>query len=209
MSLVMARLIHLTHLGCNATQTILCSFAEQFLSTTKNVMTYTAEHFIATNQANAHALKGLSITAFSGFENVVELNLSASKAVMGESFTHLKAILGAKDIQELLALQTGLFQAVSEKAAAYGQQVCSLVTDTGVEFTKAFEIKLAESQTAFNDAVENFAKNAPAGSEPALVAFNSAVSAGQSVIDSAQSSAKKVLELTESNLKAANTANMR
>lgn len=166
-------------------------------------MTYTAEHFIATNQANAHALKGLSITAFSGFENLVELNLSVSKTVMGESLSHFKAILGAKDIQDLLALQTGLFQAVSEKSAAYGQHVYSLATDTGVEFNKAFEIKLSEAQMAFNDAVENFAKNAPAGSEPALAAFKSAVTAGQSVIDSAKISAKKVVEMTESNLKAA------
>ena len=166
-------------------------------------MTYTAEQFIATNQANAPALKGLSITAFSGFENLVELNLSTSKAVMGESFSHIKAILGAKDIQDLLALQTGLFQAVSEKSAAYGQHIYSLATGTGVEFNKAFEIKLTEAQTAFNDAVENFAKNAPAGSEPALAAFKSAVTAGQSVIDSAKSSAKQVVELTESNLKAA------
>lgn len=166
-------------------------------------MTYTAEQFIATNQANAHALKGLSITAFSGFENLVELNLSTAKAVMGESFSHLKAVLGAKDIQDLLALQTGLFQAASEKSAAYGQHIYNLATGTGAEFNKAFEIKLTEAQTAFNEAIENFAKNAPAGSEPALAAFKSAMTAGQSVIDSAKSSAKKVVELTESNLKAA------
>lgn len=165
-------------------------------------MTYTAEQFIATNQASVHALKGLSITAFSGFENLVELNLSTSKAVMGESFSHLKAILDVKDIQDLLALHTGLFQTASEKSAAYGQRVYTLATGTGVEFNKAFEIKLVEAQTAFNDAVDNFAKNAPAGSEPALAAFKSAMTAGQSVIDSAKSSAKKVAELAESNMKA-------
>src|ERR1035437_2504065 len=69
-------------------------------------MNNAAEQFIATNQANLQALEGFTTQAFAGVEKLVELNLAASKAAMGESFSHVQSILGAKDAQELIALQS-------------------------------------------------------------------------------------------------------
>lgn len=165
-------------------------------------MTYTAEQLIVTNQANVHALRGLTIQAFAGIQNLVELNLAASKAFLGESFGHVQAVLGAKDVQELLALKAGLFLSLTEKSAAYGQNVFTIVTDTGTEFTKAVEAKLAEAQTTFGGLVESLAKNAPAGTEAAVAAFKNAVNASQTVIESAQSSAKKAVEMSVPNFTA-------
>lgn len=163
-------------------------------------MTYTAEQLFVTNKANVHAVRGLTIQAFAGMQNLVELNLAASKAVLGDSFGHVQAVLGAKDVRELLALQADLFLSGAEKSAAYGQNVFTIVTSTAAEFTKAVEAKLAEAQTAFGGLVEHLAKSAPAGTEAAMAAFNSAVNASQTVIESAQSSAKKAVEMSESNL---------
>lgn len=166
-------------------------------------MNHTAEQFIAANQANLQALEGLSTQAFAGVEKLVELNMAASKAALGESFSHIQAILGAKDAQELLALQAGAFKPLAEKSAAYLQHVQTIATGSGAEFTKTVEAKMTEAQKALGGAVESLAKNAPAGTETAVAAFKSALVAGQNAVESAQTSAKKAVEAVQSNFTAA------
>jgi phasin family protein len=166
-------------------------------------MNTTAEQFIATNKANLQALEGLTAQAYAGFEKLVELNLAASKAALGESFSHVQSILGAKDGQELIALQSALLKPLAEKSAAYAQHVQTIVADSGAEFSKAVEAKAAETQKAFAGVVENLAKNAPAGTESAVAAFKTALTAGQNAVESAQASAKKVVEVAQANVKAA------
>src|SRR5659263_64524 len=106
-------------------------------------MNTTAEQFIATNKANLQALEVLTAQAYAGFEKFVELNLAASKAALGESFSHVQSILGAKDAQELIALQSALLKPLAEKSAAYAQHVQTIVTGSGAEFIKAVEAKTA------------------------------------------------------------------
>lgn len=161
------------------------------------------EQFSATNKANLQALEGFTNQAFAGVEKLVELNLAASKATLGESFNHAKAALSAKDAQEFMALQTSLLQPLAEKSAAYAQHVQAIVTDSTAELSKALEAKTAEAQKAFGGVVENLAKNAPAGTETAVAAFKNALSAGQNAVESAQASAKKAVEVVQSNFTAA------
>ncbi|MDP2371663.1 phasin family protein [Rhodoferax sp.] len=163
-------------------------------------MTYTAEQFVAANKTNVDALEGLAAQAYSGFEKLVEVNMAASKSILGDSFGHLQALLGAKDAQEMLALQTGLIKPLTEKSAAYGQQVYSLAAGTSSELMKAFESKAADAKTSFSKAVDDLVKSAPAGTETAVAAFKSAVAAGQSIIETAQNSAKKAMEVAEFNV---------
>jgi len=165
-------------------------------------MTYTTDQFIATNRANLEALQSLTNQAVTGFEKLVELNMAASKAAVAESFSQVQAVLSAKDAQELLALQSAVFQPLAQKSAAYGRHVYDIVSSTGAELTKAFEAKLAETQKTFSALVDNAAKNAPAGSEAATALFKSAVSATQSAIETAQNAAKQAVSLAESNLTA-------
>ena len=166
-------------------------------------MNNTVEQFIAMNKANLQAIEGLASQAFAGVEKLAELNMTASKALLGESFSHVKAALGAKGPQEFLALQSGVIKPLAEKSAAYAKHVQTIVTDSGAEFTKAVEAKTAEAQKAFSGVVETLAKNAPAGTESAVAAFKSALTAGQTAIESAQTSAKKAVEVAQSNFTAA------
>ena len=168
-------------------------------------MNNTAAQFAETNKANLQALEGFTTQAFAGVEKLVELNLAASKSLLGESFSHVQAVLGAKDAQELLALQSGLVKPLAEKTAAYAQHVQTIVTGSGAEFTKAVEAKTAEAQKAFAGAVENLTKNAPAGSESVVAAFKNALTTGQNALESAQTQAKKAVETAQTNFTAAAT----
>ena len=168
-------------------------------------MKNTAEQFAATNKANLQALEGFTTQAFAGFEKLVELNMAASKAVLNESFSHTQAVLAAKDPKELMALQSGLVKPLADKSAAYAQHVQAILTGSTAEFTKAVEAKTAEAQKAFGGALESLTKNAPAGSETAVAAFKSALTAGQNALETAQTQAKKAVETAQANFTAATT----
>lgn len=168
-------------------------------------MKNTAEQFTATNKANLQALQGFTTQAFAGVEKLVELNMAASKAALNESFSHVQAVLGAKDAKELLALQAGLLKPMADKSAAYAQHVQTILTGSSAEFTKAMEAKTAEAQKAFGGVLDNLTKNAPAGSETAVAAFKSALTAGQNAIETAQAQAKKAVETAQANFTAAAT----
>ena len=78
----------------------------------------TVEQIMAANKANVETLFGLTGKAFEGVEKLVELNLAASRALLAESASQAQTVLNAKDPQEALALQSGLLQPLSEKAAS-------------------------------------------------------------------------------------------
>ena len=162
----------------------------------------TADQIITTNKTNLDTLTGLSNKAFSGFEKLVELNLAAAKAVVTESLSHAQSLLAAKDVQQVLTLQTSQIGPVAEKAAAYSRHVYGIAIETSAEFTKAFEGQAAESQKAFAQALDSLAKSAPAGTESAVAVLKSALASSQSAIESAQSTAKKAMALAESNVTA-------
>ena len=163
-------------------------------------MYITADQITASNQAAFDTTQALATKSFAGLEKLVELNLAAAKALMTEAIEHAKSVLSAKDLQEAVSLQTGLVAPMAEKSVAYSRHVYGIAVETGAEYTKAAEVKAAETQKALNQVIENVAKNAPAGTEPAVAVLKSAVASSQSAIESAQSSAKQALSMAESNM---------
>ncbi len=187
------------HCNINVGNGVFSSQLIRTLTTLEIHMNTTFTQFTASSKANFQALEGLTSQAYAGVEKLVELNLATSKALLGESFNHVQSILGAKDAQEMMALQSGLLKPLAEKSTAYFQHVQTIASNNGAEFTKAVEAKMAEAQNTFGNVVENLSKNAPAGTESAVAAFKSAISAGQNAVETAQASAKKVVETAQSN----------
>jgi len=148
----------------------------------------TAEQFIAINKANAEALQDLANHAFAGFQKLVELNLASSKANLFDAFSYTRAVLDAKDAQQLLALQAALFQPWIMEYVSYRSQAYTIAAETGDEVIKAFAT-----------VVENVEKTIP-GTEAAVAVLKSAVSASHKAIETAKGTAKKAVEMAESSL---------
>lgn len=84
----------------------------------------------ANHHATVQTLENLSKHWFSGFERLVELHLSDSRAALDEGYSHALATLTTRDPQEWLTLQVDLLQSLTEKYAAYGQHLYTVATDT-------------------------------------------------------------------------------
>lgn len=162
----------------------------------------TVEQVLASNKANVEILLGLTSKAFEGVEKIVELNLTASKAALAESGEHAKALLSVKDAQELLALQSGLFQPLAEKTAAYSRHLYDIASGSSAELGKAFEGQASDAQKKFMGLVDNAAKNAPAGSETAVAVMKSAVAAANNALESVQKAVKQATDVAQSNFNA-------
>ncbi len=162
----------------------------------------TPEQVMASHKANIETLFGLTSKAFEGVEKIVELNLTASKAALAEASSHTQSVLSAKDAQELLALQSGLFQPLAEKTAAYSRHLYDIATGTGAEFSKAFEGQATDAQKKFMGLVDSAAKNAPAGSEAAVAVMKSTVAAANNALESVQKAVKQATEVAEANFNA-------
>lgn len=157
------------------------------------------EQIIATNKANLEAFEGVAKKAYIGVEKLVELNMAASKAALGESFSFAQAVMSAKSPQEFMSVQTAFFQPMAEKSAAYFQHVQSIATEGSADFTQQIEAQMADAQKALGASVDELVKNAPAGSEAAMAAFQNALSNSQKAIESAQATIKKASATAQAN----------
>jgi len=166
-------------------------------------MNNAADQIIAANKANLEAFEGAAKKAYAGVEKLVDLNMAASKAALGESFSYAQAVMAVKTPQEFMTLQTGFFQPMAEKSAAYFQHVQNIATEGGSEFVEQFEANLAEAQKTLGASVDQLVKNAPAGSETAVAAFQSALNNGQKAVEQTQAAIKKATAAAQANFAAA------
>jgi phasin family protein len=179
-----------------------------FIATSGEFIMLTVEQVTASHKANMETLLGLTSKAFEGMEKMVDLNMTASKTALTESGSHATAILSVKDAQELLALQSSLFQPLAEKTAAYSRHLYDIASGSTAELGKTIETQASEAQKKFMALVESTAKNAPAGSEGAIAMMKSAVASASSALESLQKAVKQATELAETNFNAvAATAN--
>lgn len=162
----------------------------------------TVEQVMAAHKANVETLFGLTSKAFEGIEKLVELNLTASKAALSDVADQTQSVLSVKDAQELLALQSSLFQPLAEKTVSYSRHLYDIATNSSTELSKAFESQASDAQKKFMGLVDNVAKNAPAGSEAAVAVMKNAVATANNALESVQKSVKQATDIVEANFNA-------
>ncbi len=167
------------------------------------------EQFAATNKANIESLLSLANSAFASAERLAALNLNTARTLLEDAMANTKTLLSAKDVQELVALQTAMAQPLVEKAVAYNRSVYEIASQSQEEASKLIEAQIADLNKALAAALDKAAKSAPAGSDVAVAAVKSAIAAANSAYDSVSKAAKQVAEIAEANVAAATSATVK
>ncbi|MEM5458278.1 phasin family protein [Paraburkholderia sp. RL17-373-BIF-A] len=149
------------------------------------------QQLVAAQQSSLETLFGLTNKAFEGFEKLVALNLQVGKATLAENQEIVAKALSAGNPGALFALQASLSQPVAEKVVAYGRQVHEIVSGVQSEISAAATAHGQQVQRDAQGFVESLQKNAPAGSESAVAAWNSVLSAANATYESANKAAKQ------------------
>jgi phasin family protein len=166
-------------------------------------MYVTPEQLQASTKANVDAILSLATNQFAAFEKFASLNANAVKAAFEDSIANARALAGAKDVQELMSLQSTFAQPTLEKAIAYSKSVYEVATQTNAELTKAAEHRVAEWNENFVSLLDKAAKNAPVGSDVAVSAVKQMLSAANSAYDNFNKVTKQATEIAEANVAAA------
>jgi len=166
-------------------------------------MYVTPEQIQATTKANVESFLALATSQFAAIEKFASLNANAVKAAFEDTIANTRALAGAKDVQELVNLQSTFAQPAIEKAIAYSKSVYEVATETNTEFAKAAERRVAELNENFVSLLDKAAKNAPAGSDVAVSAVKQMIAAANSAYDNFNKVAKQATEIAEANVTAA------
>ncbi|AXS79444.1 phasin family protein [Dechloromonas sp. HYN0024] len=169
-------------------------------------MSINPEQFAAANKAAVDSLLSVANTALASAERIATLNLDTARSVLEDSASSAKALMAAKDPQEALKIQASLAQPNVDKAVAYSKSVYEISTETQEQLAKMVEAQFGDFQKNVAAMLEKAAKSAPAGSDVAVAAVQSAIAAANSAFDNMRKTAKQVTDMAQSNVAAATSA---
>jgi phasin family protein len=163
----------------------------------------TPEEMSEAQKQNIDAMLKLSHKAFEGIEKMVDLQLSAARASLQETAEKFQALMSVKDAQEMMSVNKEIATPSAEKALAYSRTIYDIAAQTSSEVQRLIDSQITDANKKVVDALDEFAKSAPAGSEALISMMKSSLTAASSAYETANKAARQVVEMAERNMKAA------
>lgn len=168
----------------------------------------THEDMSEAQKQNIDAMLRLSHKAFEGIEKMVDLQLAAARTSLQETADKFQALMSVKDAQEMMAVNKDIATPSAERALAYSRTIYDIASQTSGEVQRLIDSQIAEANKKVVDALDEFAKSAPAGSESLIAMMKSSLTAASSAYETANKAARQVVEMAERNMKAAADATL-
>lgn len=169
---------------------------------------YTPEKIFSAQKSNLDLLQKVSAQVFEGAEKLAALQLRTLRSAADEQFATLSQLLNVRDAEGLAKVQAGLTTPVAqiERAAELNREIYDLVSATQTNIVKLVEQHVESGTKQVQEIVEEVARNAPAGAEPVVTAFKTAVESANSLYENSQKAARQVAEMAEGGITAATNA---
>src|SRR5213075_1288007 len=126
----------------------------------EHLMYVTPEQIQSAQKAGVESLLAVANAQFAAFEKLANITAGAVKSAFEDSIANTRALLGAKDVQEFVSLQSAFAQPAIEKAISYSKGVYEIATEVGAEFTKAGERNASQWNDNFVSMLDKVSKNA-------------------------------------------------
>jgi phasin family protein len=136
-------------------------------------------------------------------ERVIALQLDFAKASLDQTARTAKALAGAKDVQELLAVRARNAESAVERLMGYSRSLYEISSDAQGRISKLAEERMSTFQQTVTQTVEQAARSAPAGSDVAVAAMKSSLAATTAAFDSFNKAARQVASYTDAGVHAA------
>ena len=165
-------------------------------------MNLTPEQMMAAHKANVQALVGMTRQAFSGMEQLMELNLSLTKTVLADAHQLSLDSLTVKDSQELLALQTSLLAPMTQKIMAYHQELAHMAQAVGGDLGAQAKSQIEQGQAQFQQWLASTGHRHPAEGDSMFNAFKAAVDTGTRAMGNIQQALQGASDMVQAHLQA-------
>ncbi len=125
------------------------------------------------------------------FQQVAALNANFGKSVTEQYAQQMQALIAAKDADAVTKVVTDSAKPNAE-LMTYLTELGALATEAGTEWAAAAQEHVASSNEKFDEAMDAFAKNAPAGSEGAIAVMRQCVAASRAAYQQANDAGKNM-----------------
>jgi phasin family protein len=155
------------------------------------------DQFSAANEAAINQFTYFAQLSLANVERFTELALGASRESVEQAAAHAQSLAGAKDVHEVIALNSAAVEPALKRAYAYSRTAYETAAETNNEVKRVFEKQTAEFNRAAVAALEEAFKYAPAGSETVVDSVKNAISAMQSSYNNIASINKQIYDTVE------------
>ena len=155
------------------------------------------DQFAAANEAAIDQFAKLAQMSLANIEKFAQLGLGAARANVEQATAHAQALAGAKDVHEVIALNSAALEPVMKRAYAFSRTAYEAAAETNDEVKRTLEKQAGEFNRAAVAALEESFKYAPAGSETVVENVKTAFAAAQSAYNNVVSINKQIYDTVE------------
>ena len=155
------------------------------------------DQFAAANEAAVNQFTQFAQLTLANTEKLAQLALGAARENVEQATAHAQALAQAKDVHEVIALNSAALEPVVKRAYSYSRTAYEAAAETNSEVKRAFEKQTAEFNRAAVAALEEAFKYAPTGSESVVENVKTAIAAAQSAYNNIASMNKQVYDTVE------------
>jgi phasin family protein len=155
------------------------------------------DNLTAANEAAIEQFSYFAQLSLANIEKFSQLGLVAARANIEQAAAHAQALAGAKDVHEVIALNSAAIEPVVKRAYAYSRTAYETAAQTNTEVKRVFEKQTSEYNRAAIAALEEAFKYAPTGSEGVVDNVKTAIAAAQSAYNNFASINKQILDSVE------------
>ncbi len=159
--------------------------------------TFKIDQFTAANEAAINQFAHFAQLSLANLEKFAAIGLDAARDSVEQATAHAASLAGAKDVHEVIAINSAALEPVMKRAYAYSRTVYETAAETNAEVKKVIEQQSAELNQSAVTSLEEAFKYAPAGSEAYVGNVKSAIAAAQNAYENLASINKQLVESVE------------
>lgn len=163
--------------------------------------TTTANPMSEISTATVDAAARLAKVSMDSAERAIAVQLEYAKGAISQATLNAKALAGAKDVQELMALRSRIAENTLENLMGYSRSLYEVASEAQTELSKLAEERMSSFQRAVTESVDQAAKTAPAGGDLAAAAIKSSLAATTAAFDTFTKAAKHVASFTDAGVR--------
>ncbi len=150
--------------------------------------------FSAANEAAIDQFNQLARLSLANVERLAGLGLGVARETVEQATAHAQSLAGAKDVHEVIALNSAALEPVMKRAYAYSRTAYETAAEANAEIKKLLEKQGAEFNRSAVSALEEAFKYAPTGSESVVENVRTAMAAAQSAYDNLAAMNKRIYD---------------
>jgi len=155
------------------------------------------DQLTAANEAAITQFAQFAQLSLANVERFTALSLDAARESVAQATAHVQAVAGAKDVTEVIALNSAAVEPVMKRAYVYSRTAYETAAESNTEVKRVFEKQAADFNRAAVAALEEAFKYAPAGSEAVVENLKSALATAQGAYNNIATINKQIYDTVE------------